>query len=186
VLAAVVVGAAPAAGDARPPAPRDPYVLAGYVPAGFSGFGTWTARKDATLYAAPGSRKVVATIARCDEVTAQDGVIRGHPWAIRALKAHPPFRRGDRMWILARDLEEGYFQLWYEGRVRDDVAAALGGAPPFTDDDCAKPSPQCWLWIDREPRQEHWVKLRTRTGTLGWSDRAGDFGQGPATSNQCP
>jgi len=127
VVFAILVGSIPASGgpEVLPSAPPDPYVLPGYVPAGFSAFGTWTAHRKTLLYDAPGSQKVVATIDRCEEITAKDGEIRGRPRAIRVLKAHPPFRKGEKMWILARDLEEGYFQLWYWGKVRDDVAVAL-------------------------------------------------------------
>jgi len=175
----------PAAGQPSKSVPQDPYRLAGYVPAGFSGFGTWTARKETTLYEAPGSQRVLGTIAKCQEVTAQDGEIRGHPWEMRVLKAHHPFRKGERLWILARDLEEGYFQLWYRGRVRDDVADALQDTPPFAQEQCSKPSPKCWLWVDKAPRQEHWVQMRRKDGMIGWTDRARDFGEGFAKAWQC-
>jgi len=185
-LAVLSLAAGAVAGEPGPSAPRDPFRVAGYVPVGFRGFGTWTARKETPLYVSPDSRRLAATITRCEEVTAQDGELRGRPWEMRVLKAHPPFRKGETFWVLARDLEEGYFQLWYRGQVRDDVAGELADAPPFGQTHCSKASARCWLRVDKEPRQVHWVHVRKRDGTSGWSDRASDFGEGPAKENQCP
>jgi hypothetical protein len=186
LLPIILLGAMPASGGSRRSVPPDPYVVTGHVPAGFSGFGVWIARRETRLYATPGARTASATVARCEEVTAEAGEIRGHPWPMRALQSHPPFRKGERIWVLARGLEEGYFQLWYRGEVRDDLAAALDGTPPFAQQNCSRPSAKCWLWADKEPRQEHWVRMQRKDGSLGWSDRAEDFGEGPAKAFACP
>jgi len=120
LFAVVLLPAAVATGEPRPSlAPRDPYVLSGYLPAGFEAFGAWTAHRTTPLYARPGSNKLVTTLGKCEEVIAEDGQIRGHPRALKVLKSHAPFEKGERLWILARDLEEGYFQLWYRGAIRD-------------------------------------------------------------------
>lgn len=178
----VLFGALPVVGESNTAAvPEDPYVLPGYVPSGFAAFGTWTARRKTALYEAAGSHKAVATVDPCEEVTAEDGELRGHPTEIQVLKSHAPFRKGERMWILARDLEEGYFQLWYQGAVRDDLAESL-------EDDltrCAKPSPQCWLSIGKASPQEHWVRLRRKDASVGWTHRAEDFVEGHGDSPSC-
>lgn len=67
----------------------------------------------------------MATVDRCETVDAMRGEIRGRPWAAQALYPRAPFHEGDTMWILARNLEEGYFQLWYRGAVRDDLATSV-------------------------------------------------------------
>jgi hypothetical protein len=148
-------------------APEDPYQLDGYVPAGFRDFGQWVSIRDVPLHDRPGSRKVIGVIGRCESVTAMDSEIMGHPWLLRVIYSHPPFRLGEKLWILARDLEEGYFQLWYKGTIRDDLAVLIEDS--FSKMNCAKPSADCWLWFDRRPKQETWVKLRGRNGSLGWA-----------------
>jgi hypothetical protein len=181
-FAIVLLGAPPVVGQPSPAAvPQDPYVLPGYVPAGFGAFGTWTARRKTELYAAAGSHQLVATIDRCEEVTAEHGELRGHPREIRVLKAHAPFRKGERLWILARDLEEGYFQLWYQGAIRDDLAVSLEEELS----QCEKPSPKCWLWLDKDSPQEHWVRIRRKDATVGWTHRVQDFVEGHVDSRNC-
>lgn len=180
-FAIVLFGALPVVGEPNPAAvPQDPYIRSGYVPAGFTAFGTWTARRKTLLYDAAGSRKALTAVNQCEEVTAEDGELRGRPREIRVLKSHPPFRKGERMWILARDLEEGYFELWYQGEVRDDLAVSLEEELA----QCAQPSSQCWLWLAKSYPQEHWVRIRRKNGAIGWTRRADDFVEGP-TDSRC-
>jgi hypothetical protein len=186
-FAIVLFGASRVVGEPNPAAaPADPYVLSGYVPAGFSAFGTWTALRKVDLYSAVGSRKVVATADKCAEITAEDGEIRGRPREIRVVKSHAPLRKGERMWILARGLEEGYFQLWYRGAVRDELAASLGEDLSFAEEHCGNLSPKCWLWIDKDSPQEHWVRMRVKDGTVGWTRQTTDFVEGHANADNCP
>jgi hypothetical protein len=77
------------------------------------------------------------------------------------------------MWILARNLEEGYFQLWYRGAVRDDLATSVH-LPP-AQKDCPTPSEACWLRFEAPPVREFWVEIQTKSGTVGWSKRPADF-----------
>jgi hypothetical protein len=114
-------------------------------------------------------------------VTAEHGELRGHPREIRVPKAHAPFRKGERLWILARDLEEGYFQLWYQGAIRDDLAVSLEEELS----QCENPSPKCWLWLDKDSPQEHWVRIRRKDATVGWTHRVQDFVEGHVDSRNC-
>ena len=160
--------------------PPDPYLLDGYVPPGFDAYGDWTATRRTTLYEAPGSDKAVATVDRCEAVTTRRGQIRGRPWAVHVLRARAPFHEGDRMWILARNLEEGYFQLWYRGAIRDDLAKDVDLA--LAKKDCGTPSEACWLRFEAPSPQEFWVRIETKSGTAGWTKRPADF----TASAGCP
>ena len=160
--------------------PADPYLLRGYVPPGFDEYGTWTALRRTTLYDGPGSNKVVAAVDRCETVDARHGEIRGRPWAAHVLYPRGPFHEGDLLWILARNLEEGYFQLWYRGAVRDDLAKEVDLA--LAKKDCRIPSEKCWLRFEAPPVQEFWVEVETKSGTAGWTKRPADF----TASAGCP
>ena len=180
-LAILLLGSAPASEEpgVLAAAPPDPFVLSGYVPGGFVGFGAWTARKATQLVSAPGSGRVVATVSRCEEVTAEDGELRGHPWALHVLRSHAPFHKGEKMWILARGLEEGYLELWYRGRLRDEIANDIESELASAGERCSNRSPEeCWLWIDKEPEQEHWVRMHSKDGTIGWTNHPDDFAEG--------
>jgi hypothetical protein len=182
VAAGVATGGAPAVVDTPP---EDPYVRRGLLPGGFEHDGTWTAHRRTPLYKAPGSREVVATLDACEEITEEATELRGHPQELRVLRAHGPFRKGERMWILAHDLEEGYRELWYRGEIRDEVEVSLEEALS-SDESCNKPAPRCWLWVARETPQEMWIRMRRKDGTRGWSKRAEDFTEGGAQTHPCP
>lgn len=186
LFSVALVCAVVAAGELRStPAPPDPYVLSGYVPIGFEAFGAWTAQQATPLYAAPDSSTPVTTLGKCAQVIAENGEIRGRPRALKILRAHAPFAAGERLWILARDLEEGYFQLWYQGKVRDDLAVLLEEDLPGSEPGCSKPSHACWLWAERSSPQQHWVRIRTKAGTVGWTNRSEHFRAAEAEGNQC-
>jgi len=94
--------------------------------------------------------------------------LRGHPWEVRVLHDKGPFRAGARLWILARDMEEGYFILWFEGRTLDDLDVIdfhLIGKH------CGRGSEHCWLRFATERPQESWVRVRTERGVVGWLQR---------------
>lgn len=187
LFAIVLVSAVTATGEpSTSPAPRDPYVLSGYLPVGFAAFGAWTAQQKTALYDAPDSKRLVATLGKCEDVLAEDGEIRGHPRALKILRAHAPFKKGERLWILARDLEEGYFQLWYQGAVRDDLAVLLEEDLPGTAPGCSKSSRECWLWAERSTPQQHWVRMRTKRGTVGWTNRPEHFLAVGGDGRHCP
>jgi hypothetical protein len=165
------------AAGAPPARSKSQYILRGYVPAGFDHYGAWTAKKATPLYADPSAGKPSASVASCETVDAERGEIRGRPWAVRVVFPHDPFRKGDRMWILARDLEEGYFQLWHRGELRDDLASELD--LELVGRRCEeKPSETCWLWFDGIPEQVFWVRIRKQDGTVGWTRRPTDFIEG--------
>jgi hypothetical protein len=168
--------------------PPDPWIRHGLYPGGFETVGPWTAHRRTPLYQAPGSPKIVAHVEACEEITVDETELRGRPRELRVLKANPPlFRKGERMWILAHDLEEGYEELWYRGEIRDDVEVSLEEALSSSEESCTSPSPKCWLWLAKEQPQALWIRMRRKDGTRGWSTRAEeDFTEGSAKPGPCP
>jgi len=153
--------APPAAPELLPP---DPYVV--------DGLGTddmkneWIAKRPIKLFALPGTRRQVAVVAAGDVMYAQALQLRGRPWEIRVLHDYPPLRAGMRLWILARDLEEGYCVLWYQGQTRDDLQTAIDYA--LEHQRCGRGSKNCWLHFAKEIPQQTWVQVTTNRGATGW------------------
>ena len=74
--------------------------------------------REIPLFARPGSPRRVATVARGEVMHAQALQLRGHPWEVRVLYDHGPLRAGMRLWTLARDMAEGYYEYWFSSQTR--------------------------------------------------------------------
>jgi hypothetical protein len=148
-----------AAAESRPP---DPYTVNDLVTDDMSY--AWVATRGLPLFARPGSRRRVATVARGEVMQAQALQLRGHPWEVLVLWDHGPFRAGMRLWILARDMEEGYYEYWYRGQTRGDILINFD----LVGKDCGHGSEDCWLRFAKQPPQEDWVLVRTERGVIGW------------------
>jgi hypothetical protein len=151
----------PAAPEPRPP---DPYTVDDLVTDDMSY--AWIATREIPLVARPGSRRPVATVARGEVMHAEALQLRGHPWEVRVLHDKDPLRAGMRLWILARDMEEGYYQLWFGGEMRDDLQDMISFE--LVGKRCGRGSADCWLRFTKQRPQENWVRVRTQRGVVGW------------------
>ncbi len=149
----------PVAAELRPP---DPYTVNDLVTDDMSY--AWVATREIPLFARPGSRRRVATVARGDVMHAQALQLRGHPWEVLVLYDHGSFRAGMRLWILARDMEEGYYEYWFKGRKRGDTLINF----ELVEKNCGRGSEDCWLRFAKPRPQEDWVRVRTERGAVGW------------------
>jgi hypothetical protein len=147
------------AGEPRPP---DLYTVNDLVTDDMSY--AWVATRGLPLFARPGSRRRVATVARGEVMHAQALQLRGQPWEVLVLWDHGLFRAGTRLWILARDMEEGYYEYWYRGQTHDDTLINFD----LVGKDCGRGSEDCWLRFAKQPPQEDWVRVRTERGVVGW------------------
>ena len=156
--------AAPVAAEPRPP---NPYVVDGLVTDDMS-YG-WIATREIPLFAHPGSRQRVALVVPSEVMHAEALQIRGRPWEVRVLYDKGVLRAGMRLWILARDMEEGSYQLWFGGQTRDDLQEMISFE--LVGKQCGRGSADCWLRFAKEPVQEDWVRVRTERGVVGWLRR---------------
>jgi hypothetical protein len=93
---------------------------------------------------------------------------------MRVIYDHPPFHKGEKIWVLARDLEEGTFDLWYKGPLHPD--SGPGDINLWIDGKhCDRPSPECWLSAGEKTSQEFWVQSRKKDGTNGWTNQPDHF-----------
>jgi hypothetical protein len=152
---------APAAAELRPP---DPYTVDDLVTDDMSY--PWIATREIQLFARPGSRRLIATVARGEVMHAEALQLRGHPWEVRVLHDKGPLRAGMRLWILARHMEEGSYQLWFGGETRDDLQEMINF--DLVGRRCGRGWAECWLWFAKERPQEDWVRVRTERGVVGW------------------
>ena len=156
--------AAPVAAEPRPPSP---YVVDGLVTDDMSF--RWIATREISLFAHPGSRQRVAVVVPGEVMHAEALQLRGRPWEVRVLYDKGALRAGMRLWILARDMEEGSYQLWFGGETRDDLQEMISFE--LVGKQCGRGSADCWLRFEREPAQEDWVRVRTERGVVGWLGR---------------
>lgn len=156
--------AAPVAAETRPP---DPYVVDGLVTDDMS-YG-WIATREIRLFTHPGSRRQVAVVVPGEVMHAEALQIRGRPWEVRVLHDKGALRAGMRLWILARDMEEGSYQLWFGGETRDDLQEMISFE--LVGKQCGRGSADCWLRFETEPAQENWVRVRTERAVVGWLRR---------------
>jgi len=158
--------------------PPDPYTVDGLVTDDMDN--EWIATRPITLFDRPGARRRVAVVAAGDVMYAQALQLRGRPREIRVLHDHPPLRAGMRLWILARDLEEGYYILWYQGETRDDLQPAIDEQQHEHCGRGSRGSDDCWLRFAKEVPQQQWVQVKTNRGASGWmlrTDGAFEVGQ---------
>jgi len=126
----------------------------------------WIATRRIRLFARPGSGKRIATVSPGEVMKAEAMQLRGRPWEVRVLHDKGSLRAGMRLWILARDLEEGTYQLWFQGELRYDLEKMIDFN--LVGKRCGRGSEDCWLWFANEPPQEQWMRVRTARGVVGW------------------
>ena len=167
---AVPPRAAPAA---TPPGQPPPYAVDGLVTDDMEY--EWIATRKIRLFARPGSGKGTATVLPGQVMKAEAMQLRGRPWEVRVLHDKDSLRAGMRLWILARDLDEGTYQLWFQGELRYDLEKMIDFN--LVGKRCGRGSEDCWLWFAKVPPQEQWMRVRTAQGAVGWflRNRYDDF-----------
>ena len=168
-----------------PAAPTLPYVDAGACPFECCIYRDWVAEApfQAVEYWSPdgsGRRKPVFGIAKGERVTAMSGVVittrAGEARVTRAAtivvyskrfpkapREHVALAVDDRLFLLTSQ-GEGYMSGWHKGRLLESFDTAdIGSA-----DECAKRKNGCIGILERTPESEWWVKVRNRTGAIGW------------------
>jgi len=163
ITIAAVVGFAVSASAQGPSLPyRDP----GACPFECCAYRDWTANKETTIYREmrDGSTRAF-TIRKGEKVRGVTGVVitnrAGTATATvnTTIGLHNNIRvkKGDTLYLLTYQ-GEGFFKVWYKGRVIADVEI---------DDQKIK--------VGRQPDAVWWVKVRNKKGQVGWSRLPDNF-----------
>jgi hypothetical protein len=146
--------------------PTLPYSDRGACPFECCTYRDWTANKSTTLYRQmrDGSARAF-TVAKGEVVRGLTGVvITTRPGVATATadtmigpRENIRVRKGDTLYLLTYQ-GEGFFKVWYKGRVITDVQV---------DDQKIKAT--------RQPKSVWWVKVRNRRGQIGWSRLPDNF-----------
>jgi|SRR6267142_807125 len=151
VLVASVI-AAQTTGAQKPP---NVYIDKGACPFECCTYREWVARTDVTLLDSPNGKRVVGRAKKGERVLALTGEVHSVPLRVIAQHDYPDVgvKAGDTIYILHYE-GEGYYKVWHHGNVVD--------VENF--DEAAK---QKITW---------WVKLKTRSGSIGWTLEHSNFG----------
>jgi hypothetical protein len=152
VLVASVV-TAQTTGEQKPP---NVYIDKGACPFECCTYREWIARTDVTLLDSPNGKKVVGRIKKGERVLALTGEVHSVP--LRVIAQHDDsdagVKAGDTIYILHYE-GEGYYKVWHDGKVVD--------VETFSDKAA-------------QPKATWWVKLKTRSGAIGWTVEHSNFG----------
>jgi hypothetical protein len=178
--AAVVVAAAASATYAGPlkgshpegQAPKLPIVQSNLVPGGRTNFRCITARQSVAIYGRPYARAIRGYLREGDTVNVLRHELHVWPQVVTVVFSHPPFRVGDKFYMLAYE-EENYRQVWFRGAV-DSKYAFIGDELATQGETCCNqcspvPTKDCWLHEGPEGREMWWFELRLPTGRIGWT-----------------
>jgi len=170
LVVAVLALAAGAAAPADDASPRTPYLDWGACPFECCVYGTWTASQATNVLT---SRRTGAAVAfrlkPGDKVYVSTGVVvTTRPGRIRALEAVTlgegteavSLKPGELIYIL-HYLGEGYHLLWFNGHTLSDEIEPVEQAKN--------------LELLEPPETHWWVKIKNRSGRVGWSEHPEHF-----------
>ena len=151
VLIASVL-AAQTTGEKKPP---NVYIDKGACPFECCTYREWVARTYVTLLDSPNGKKVVGQINKGERVLALTGEVHSVPVRVIAQQDYPEakIKAGDTVYILHYE-GEGFWKAWHDGTVVDVEDLSDAGKQKIT-------------W---------WVKLKTRSGAIGWAIEHHNFG----------
>ena len=132
-------------GQRKPP---NVYIDKGACPFECCTYREWVARTDVALLDGPNGKKVVGQVKKGERVLALTGEVHCVPLRVIAQHDYPEagIKTGDAVYILHYE-GEGYCKVWHDGKVVDLEDPSEGAKPKTT-------------W---------WVKLKTRSGAIGWA-----------------
>ena len=146
---------APQSLPANESAPPSPYIDKGACPFECCTYRDWTANEGMALVDQPNGKKIVARIRKGEVVQAITGEVHSIPLRVVAKVPYPEadVKAGDVVYIL-HYLGEGYWKAWHKRRVVEIENFSDTGPVPHS------------TW---------WVKLKTKSGSVGWTTSHGNF-----------
>ena len=171
LLVAVLASWADASAQSKPPAR---YVDRGACPFECCTYRTWRTEKATVAYSSPskGSKRV-GVFARGSKVSGLTGEVRTEPGKFVILKPHGKYKPGDVLWVYT-PLGEGFYKVWFKGRMYQEELEYMSGPFEQSSPTCAE-TPDCWGRLEKQMRVEWWVKVKSSSGWVGWTDEAENF-----------
>ena len=128
-------------------------------------YGTWRAKSEVALYSAPRrDAKRIASVAQGSSVRGLTGEVHIAPGRLLVQKDVPDFKAGEVLWIYTY-LGEGHYKVWRNGRM----------AQKEIDLSPDNPQPDDWGTWEGRPQSTWWAKIRTKAGTVGWTNTPTNF-----------
>ena len=139
--------------------PPDFFIDVGACPFEGCQYGQWTARQDVVLYAGKDTTSAVVTkVKRGQKVLAITGDVHTIPGKFKVIcdiEESPNFKIPKNTIIFVYTYTgEGIFKVWHMGKM-----ALLG----------LDERPGLGEWL-RKPKSVWWVKIKTKTGLVGWTN----------------
>ena len=161
LIALSLFGVSAVYGDEHP----EFYVDKGACPFECCTYREWRVEKATLLYAKPKVGSPFVGVAKKGIlVQAETGEVHTKPGKFRVKRDLPNLRKGDILWVYTY-LGEGYFKIWYRGKLIEQEVGI----------DYRNPSSDDWGYFEVIPDSTWWVKVRTSEGIEGWTNQPENF-----------
>ena len=136
----------------------------------------WKTLKNTVAYASPDKRsKRVGVFKAGTWVRGLTGEVRTLiPGKFVVKKAHEKFTPGDVIWIYT-PYGEAYYKIWFDGKWDQQEMDYMSGPYEMVSPSCAE-TPDCWGELEVPLKTTWWVKVRSASGWIGWTDQTEHFG----------
>ena len=136
----------------------------------------WKTLKNTLAYVSPDkSSKRVVVFKAGTWVRGLTGEVRTlTPGKFVVQKAHEKYKPGNVPWVYTSQ-GEGYYKVWFGGRMIQENMYPMGWTIPHQGLTC-ETTPDCWGNLEVPQKTVWWVKVRSSTGWIGWTDQTDNFG----------
>lgn len=155
--------------------PPQTYAAKGACPFECCVYREWNVEENVELYDSPGGTRQTGLAAKGEQVEGLTGEVHLSPTPV-LVRYRPPYSQGvdigDVVFIL--DYRgEGHANIWHEGRIIETDVLSV-------EDHCMFPGEDCWgEYLDPSDAEQRpsvwWVKVRTSSGAVGWTDKPQNF-----------
>lgn len=159
------------------PHPPAEYVAPGACPFECCVYRSWSVLADTPLFDSPGGTRLLGQAKEGELVQALTGEVHLRPVPVRVRYEDPEgFKAKEGSIVFLLDYSgEGWGEAWVDGKVVGAEVSSVGK-------DCTFPDKSCWgEFVD--PADSHWVgrtlwwvKVKTRSGLVGWTKMTQNFG----------